>query len=312
MIVQPDYRDAIPNVAMDKLYDRGAPNALVHYGTLGSLADFFGRDRAAHRHDHFFQIHFIATGHLQLKLDGVDFSASGPVVFFTPPSVPHAFRIDAKAAGHVLTLHQSIVRQIFDSDPSLALTSLAHAQLDMPFCLPLEDRQDARNLSRLFGLLRREVETHRLGEASAIAALSCLILVALFRLSHAPAEAAAPRQHDLRAFRKFNDLVEQNFARHWTIPDYVAALNMTETRLHDLCRRIAGKSPKRFAHERLLLEARRLLTFSQLPVHEVAAALGFADAGYFCRFFKRETGVTPSAFRTPLGEEERRGTLDHT
>ena len=235
------------------------------------------------------------SGDLQLKLDGVDFAAAGPVVFFTPPSVPHAFRIDPKATGHVVTIHQSMVRQIFDADPSLPSANLA-----APFCLPLEGaegRHEARNLSRLFGILRREVETHCLGEVSAVAALSCLILVALFRLSHAPAVAAAPRQHDLRSFRKFNDLVEQNFTRHWTIPDYVAALNMTETRLHDLCRRVAGKSPKSIAHERLLLEARRLLTFSQFPVNEIAGALGFDDVGYFCRFFKRQLGVTPSNFR---------------
>jgi AraC family 4-hydroxyphenylacetate 3-monooxygenase operon regulatory protein len=299
-----NYRDAIPNVVMDRVYDRGGPNALVHYGTLGSLADFFGRDRAAHRHDHFFQLHFIESGDLQLKLDGVDFAAGGPVVFFTPPSVPHAFRIDPKATGHVLTIHQSMVRQIFDADPSLP-----SAKLDTPFCLPLagaEGRHEARKLSRLFGILQREVETHRLGEDSAVLALSSLILVALFRLSHAPADAAAPRPHDLRSFRKFNDLVERNFTRHWTIPDYVAALNMTETRLHDLCGRVAGKSPKRIAHERLLLEARRLLTFSQIPVNEIAGALGFDDVGYFCRFFKRQLGVTPSAFRAQLADAGQR------
>jgi len=300
-------RDAIPNVVMDRVSDQGMSNALVHYGTLGSLADFFGRDRAAHRHDNFFQVHFIETGELRLKLDGVAFEARGPVVFFTPPSVPHAFCIDPKAAGHVLTIHQSAVRQIFDADPSLP-----RGNLGAPFCLALEGsegRHEARHLSRLFVILRREFKAHRLGGDSAIAALSSLIIVSLFRLLRAPAAAAAPRQHDLRLFRRFSDLVEQNFIRHWSIPDYVAELNVTETRLHDLCRRIAGKSPKRIAHERLLLEARRLLAFSQLSVNEIAGALGFEDVGYFCRFFKRQLGVTPSAFRAQPGEEERHSAL---
>jgi AraC family transcriptional regulator, 4-hydroxyphenylacetate 3-monooxygenase operon regulatory protein len=292
---------AIPNVVMDRVHDRTPANVLVHYGTLGSLADFFGRDRAAHRHDHFFQLHFIEAGDLSLKLDGVAFEAVGPVVFFTPPSVPHAFRIDPQATGHVLTIHQSIVRQIFDTDPSLPRASLAAS-----CCLPLEGsegRHEARNLSRLFGILRREMETRRPGEDSAVNALSCLILVALFRLSRTPAEAAMPRQHDLRLLRKFNDLVEQNFTRHWTISDYIAALNVTETRLHDLCRKIAGRSPKKIAHERLLLEARRLLGFSNFSINEIAGALGFEDVGYFCRFFKRELGVTPSAYRAQLTHE---------
>ena len=298
-------REAIPNVVMDRVSDRRLPNALVHYGSLGSLADFFGRDRAAHRHDHFFQLHFIEAGDLRLKLDGVDFTAVGPVVFFTPPSVPHAFRIDPQATGHVLTVHQSLVRQIFDADPSLP----RHA-LGTPFCQALTDaegRHEARHLSRLFGILLREMETHRPGEDSAIHALSSLILVGFLRLMRAPAQAAPPRRHDLRLYRRFNDLVEQNFASHWSIGDYIAVLNVTETRLHDLCRRIAGKSPKRIAHERVLLEARRLLAFSQLSVNEIAGALGFEDVGYFCRFFKRQLGLTPSAFRAHAqpGEEAR-------
>jgi AraC family transcriptional regulator, 4-hydroxyphenylacetate 3-monooxygenase operon regulatory protein len=297
-------REAIPNVAMDRLYERVPPNVAVHYDTLGSLADFFGRDRAAHRHDHFFQLHFIATGELRLKLDGRDYEAKGPVVFFTPPSVPHAFRIDPHATGHVLTIHQSIVRQIFDDDPSLPRTSL-----EAPACLELageQSRHAPRQLSRLFGILQREVAHHQIGEDSAIIALSSLILVTLFRLLREPLQSALPRQHDLHLYRRFNDLVEQNFARHWSIPDYLAELNVTESRLNDLCRRIAGQAPKRIVHERLALEARRLLTFSQFSVNEIAGALGFEDAGYFCRFFKRHIGATPSAFRAQFTQEDRR------
>jgi AraC family transcriptional activator of pobA len=55
--------------------------------------------------------------------------------------------------------------------------------------------------------------------------------------------------------------------------------------------------------ERLGLEARRLLAFSRLPVNEIANAMGFEDTAYFCRFFKRTQGVTPSGYRASVAAE---------
>ena len=48
---------------------------------------------------------------------------------------------------------------------------------------------------------------------------------------------------------------------------------------------------------RVLLEAKRYLTFSSLSVKEIAALLGYADAGYFNRMFRREIGTAPGKFR---------------
>jgi AraC family transcriptional activator of pobA len=50
--------------------------------------------------------------------------------------------------------------------------------------------------------------------------------------------------------------------------------------------------------ERIALEARRLLLYSDLTAGQVADRLGFEDPAYFARFFRREVGITPSAFRT--------------
>jgi len=104
--------------------------------------------------------------------------------------------------------------------------------------------------------------------------------------------------------RRFHELVERHFAEHWTLPRYAAALNMTEARLTDLCNRLTGRSPKRVVVERLALEARRFLAFSLLPVNEISSAMGFEDAAYFCRFFKRSQGVTPSDYRASVANAQ--------
>ncbi|MDQ2804989.1 MAG: helix-turn-helix transcriptional regulator [Pseudomonadota bacterium] len=72
---------------------------------------------------------------------------------------------------------------------------------------------------------------------------------------------------------------------------------MTPVHLRRLCRDHLGTTPLGAVNARIVLEAKRLLVFSSLEVKEVAAAVGFADHAYFSRFFQRETGLAPTAFR---------------
>jgi AraC family 4-hydroxyphenylacetate 3-monooxygenase operon regulatory protein len=289
-------RDVIPNIELAKVYDPKFADAPVHYGAFGSMADFFGRDTPAHRHDRFYQLHFLETGTLRLTLDDIAHEGRAPLFFFTPPSVPHAFATEPSAAGHVITVAQGLVFRLFDDDQSLPRRHLA-----APRCVLLkggEGRHHARGLSRLFGLLRREIESSAIGTEACVEALVRLILVEIFRLSEESAEERPGSRHELVLMRRFTELIEAHFAEHWDLAAYAGALHVTEARLTDLCNRLAGKSPKRLALERVALEARRFLAFSGLGVGEIAGALGFEDPAYFCRFFKRREGVTPSEYRS--------------
>lgn len=63
------------------------------------------------------------------------------------------------------------------------------------------------------------------------------------------------------------------------------------------CRQISGESALDLLHGRLMLEARRLLAYTALPVSEIAVQLGYEDPAYFSKFFARSVGDTPSAYR---------------
>lgn len=63
------------------------------------------------------------------------------------------------------------------------------------------------------------------------------------------------------------------------------------------CRAVAGTTPGQLIADRIILEAKRALRYSDLPVSDVAYGLGFHDPAYFSRYFLRATGSTPSAFR---------------
>lgn len=60
---------------------------------------------------------------------------------------------------------------------------------------------------------------------------------------------------------------------------------------------MAGRSAQQLLHERVLLEAKRHLTYTNMTIGQVAERLGFKEPAYFTRFFKRSVKLTPKAFR---------------
>jgi AraC family transcriptional activator of pobA len=60
---------------------------------------------------------------------------------------------------------------------------------------------------------------------------------------------------------------------------------------------VTGKPPMRLVHERVLLEAKRSLTYSNLGIAAIGYDLGFLDPGYFSRFFAQRVGESPAQFR---------------
>lgn len=114
-----------------------------------------------------------------------------------------------------------------------------------------------------------------------------------YRLRH-PKPARSSRHATVERFRA---MVEHDFRRLHRVQDYAAKLAVSPGHLNVLCLEHLGRPASREIHERVLLEAKRLLRYTDKPAFAVAHELGFADPAYFGRFFKREGGVTPREFR---------------
>lgn len=113
-------RTPIPNINIGQVYDQRYSDAEVHYDKLGNLAGFFGRNMPVHRHDRYFQVHYVKSGTVRVYLDDQQYVESGPMFFLTPPTIPHSFVTEPDADGHVLTVRQQLVWQLLEADPALA------------------------------------------------------------------------------------------------------------------------------------------------------------------------------------------------
>lgn len=123
-------------------------------------------------------------------------------------------------------------------------------------------------------------------------------LLIRLRLDRAPS-AADDRIEPvaLRRYRRFRAAVEQDFARWHAITPYAARLGCSERSVMRAAVQVTDRSAKAVITHRLVLEAKRLLAHTLLPVAAIADQLGFAEATHFVKFFRRETGGTPGAFR---------------
>ncbi|NVZ20075.1 4-hydroxyphenylacetate catabolism regulatory protein HpaA [Pseudomonas costantinii] len=276
----------IPNINIGQVYDQRYSDAEVHYDKLGNLAGFFGRNMPVHRHDRFFQVHYVKSGTVRVYLDDRQYVESGPMFFLTPPTVPHAFVTEADADGHVLTVRQQLVWGLIDADPSLASGAA---------CVALT--ADADGLDQLFEELCSEINAERAGRAAALDSLTRLIMIRLLRLCANCLPARPTRHEDLRIFHRFNELIEAHYLEHWPLGRYAEGIGVTEARLNEVCRRMADLPSKRLILERVMQEAKRLLLFTGSSANEICYQLGFKDPAYFSRFFLRYAQMTPGEYR---------------
>jgi AraC family transcriptional activator of pobA len=95
----------------------------------------------------------------------------------------------------------------------------------------------------------------------------------------------------------FRGLIEQRMTDHLRVQDYAVALGVNGLALMKACKRVFATTPSALIRDRLLRDAKRRLVYSRASAARIADELGFSDAAYFSRFFKRETGQSPLEFR---------------
>ncbi|MBD2814940.1 4-hydroxyphenylacetate catabolism regulatory protein HpaA [Xenorhabdus sp. Flor] len=287
-------KTTIANIDISKDYDETQGSDDVHYQTFGRMAAFFGRDMQAHRHDGFFQLHYLVTGRIELQLDDLRYSVQAPLFILTPPSVPHAFFTQEDTDGYVLTVRQELITPLLNS------LYPAHREfIDIPaICLSIADKPDELEaFNHYWALIGRESANQFAGREQSLAFLAQSLFTFLLRSIPLDDHHSGGVRGELKLFQRFNHLIDQHYRQHLTVPEYAQKLGVTESRLKDMCRRFANRPPKRLIFDRQLREAKRLLLFSDSPVFEVAYQLGFKDPAYFARFFNRLVGCSPSVWR---------------
>ncbi|MDN5289120.1 MAG: AraC family transcriptional regulator [Mucilaginibacter sp.] len=97
--------------------------------------------------------------------------------------------------------------------------------------------------------------------------------------------------------RKYNLLVEMNYREQHGVSYYAGRLNKSPKTLSNLFALYSHKTPLQIIQERILIEAKRLLFYTDKSAKQITYELGFDDAAYFSNFFKKHTALSPTDFR---------------
>jgi AraC-like DNA-binding protein len=234
-------------------------------------------------------------------------SGRGSLVHTRGEMTLHALDLVWLPAGQAVALRvapgsEGIVVGVSDSLLAAAIGSHAEAHLLRHLTgrtarLTVHETDPRDEILRSLRAIESEARKGLEGSWGYLSAHLTIVLVWMWRLGSQgtlPVEAMAAGTQRLQRFRQ---LVEAQFRDHWPIARYAAALNTSTDRLHDLCVRSVGRPPLTLLHQRIVLEAGRLLSSTDLGVEAVAAELGFGSASHFSRFFRRWTETSPKAWR---------------
>jgi AraC family transcriptional activator of pobA len=264
----------------------------VHIEEIAARSQRYDWRIDRHVHHGLCQILTLAAGEVAYRLEEDAGTSEGPCALVVPPATVHAFRFTPGAVGHVLTFAES--RFVHGAPERRALVEATFAR---PAALSLDSADPAAaRLARLIGEIAVEFRERGAGWATAVEGLTATVVALTARLLAAGLSDAG-RSREVVLYSRFRALLETTYAERRSVGWYASALGVSESRLDRASRAVAGKSAYAATQDRLTLEARRRLAYVAAPATKIAYELGFADAAYFWRFFRRRVGVTPAEFR---------------
>lgn len=97
--------------------------------------------------------------------------------------------------------------------------------------------------------------------------------------------------------RKFYNAVEKHYMENRNTQYYVQLLGVNEKFLSKEVKALTDKTPKVYIDSRIILEAQRMLSYSDLSAKEIGFQLGFDEPTNFAKYFRKHTGMTSAQFR---------------
>jgi AraC family transcriptional activator of pobA len=287
---------AIPRFFLYGEPPRDADERFLHVETIADRSRLYQWRIRPHAHRDLHQLLVIFTGGGEMQAETQRQSFQAPALLIVPSGVVHGFAFEPETEGYVVTLADTLLRDLAREEAAFKRLFAA------PTCTSLSaDPAYTQELADSVPKLRRELVWNAPASGAAAAARLVTVLVSALRALHQPSELTSAATNARAALvARFREKVESHLRMGLSIAQYAKALSVTPGRLRAACLEVAGKPPARVLEDRLLLEAKRNLTYTNMTVAETAYYLGFTDPAYFSRFFSKHAGESPAAFRKRL------------
>ncbi len=236
-----------------------------------------------HKHAGYHELIFLSKGSGMHSIDDNHFDVKPFIGFYLKPGQVHCWDFSQIPEGFVILFREEVM--------SAFGNTLNHL-------FGMAEKFDLPENTGLFGLLEQFYREYKAGSSpEVLGAYLNLTLLKTLELADTPMEI---EPSIVAEFYRFKTLVNEHFQDLRQITDYADLMNVSTHRLNTICKSAAHTSAINIIRERILMEAKNMLTHTGLNVSEIAYRLNFSDTSNFIKFFKSLTSLTPLQYRSEL------------
>lgn len=257
---------------------------------------FKGIPDTPHRHD-YFTIIWPTKAKGKHIVDFVEYELEPNAIFFISPWQVHQLISTEKPEGYVITfscdfLNKSKIREEFISD--------LHLFNEFGKTPPLKMNDEiVANLKQLVQqMIAFKKGTAQFKNDSLGALLKLFLIYCHSSCDAANITDARPEDTGTYNIRQFRHLLNEHYSKEHSVNFYADGINITADHLNRVVKSYTGITAKEFIDDKVILEAKRMVMFSDLNSKEIAYEMGFAKPSNFSNFFKKHTGLNVTEFKS--------------
>ncbi len=253
-----------------------------------------------HRKD-FFQIAYIYNyGKSYQRINDIDLLGQSSVFYFISPEHTYSWKRDLGINGYILNFKLELTSIL----PAEFYNKFRFFELNQINFLSIEKEKEER-IREIFQSIYFEFQQPQ--KSFSIELIGYYVLVLLYKcLSEYNLKEEMQKNKTINdnLFIRFKNHINNYYLSKKSVAEYAYLLNITPNHLSETIKETTGKNASHFIAERLLIEAKNLLSFSKMDVKEISYALNFGSASHFGKFFKKNTNQTPIEYRNKLKSEK--------
>lgn len=266
---------------------------------ISRFAPYLARHKnlsAAHRHS-FYHLVLFTKGAGTHTIDFERFDVKPGQIYSMAPGQVHSWAFEGDIDGYVINFSARFFQSFFLNQAYIE--SFPFFRGDAAVSVVNLCEETYQKIKTLFEEIVSETEHRDVFNADMARLLMMQVFIIINRASGLTVASEALSYNETLV-RNFQRLVDEHYTRLKLPRDYAALLYITPNHLNAVCQDVLGFSAGEVVRNRLLLEAKRLLTNPKMNINEIALTLNFSDNSYFTKFFKKAENRTPEEFRKEI------------
>lgn len=241
-----------------------------------------------HRHNFYYML-VLQTASGEHQIDFTAYPVGDNTIFFMRTGQVHGLVLKAGSIGYIMQFRHEFY---FPKDKAANKRLRKAGNINH-----YELKNNAfQKLHRVFTDIYEEYTEKKESFEDVIRSAMSIVFIELARQKLTPSNEKASLYIQER-FERFLELLEANLFTHKQVSQYAEMMNLSAYQLNAIAKAVVGKTCSEIINEHITLEAKRCLLATSNRVNQTAYRLGYEDVSYFIRFFKKQTGYSPVAFR---------------